>query len=67
MRTKGIHDPELAQRLRINLDETLGKNSLNKLVKPIQKLAKSIIEISSKVHKPKTYNEAVNNPINANK
>lgn len=31
------------------------------------KLAKSIIKTSSKVHKPKTYNEVINNPIHGNR
>lgn len=36
-------------------------------VKLICKLAKSLIKTSSKVYKPKTYDEAINNPIYRNK
>lgn len=36
-------------------------------VRPIRKLAISLIEINSKIHKPKTYNEAIDNPIYGNK
>lgn len=35
-------------------------------VKPAHKLAKSLIETSSRVHEPKIYNEAINNLIHGN-
>lgn len=33
----------------------------------MQEIAKSVIETSNKVYKPKTYNKVVNNLINRNK
>lgn len=36
-------------------------------IRLVYKLAKSLTKISSKVHKPKTYNEAINNLIYRNK
>ena len=36
-------------------------------IKLIRKLAKSLIEISKKVHKPKTYDKAINNLIYGNR
>ena len=67
IRGEGAHDPPLAQRPKTDLGETSGENPPNGLVKPAQELAKSITETSSKVRKPKTYDEAVNNPINRNR
>lgn len=37
--------------------------SMGSGVKPIHKLAKSLIETSSKVHELKTYDKAIDNPI----
>lgn len=49
---------------RTDLDGISNKNSLrNRLVKSAYKVAKSVIETSSKVQEPKTYNKAINNPI----
>lgn len=56
MKTKGLHNPagqtrikaqgahnlSLAQRPKTDLDGTSGKNSSDRLVRPVQKLAKSI-------------------------
>lgn len=67
MRAKGFYNPPLAQRPKIDLVGTLGKNSLNRLIKPAQKRAKWVIKTSSKVHEPKTYNEAINDLINGNR
>lgn len=52
---------------RTNLDGTTGKNFANGLVKPVQELAKSVTETSSKMQEPKTYDEAINNTIHRNK
>ena len=46
------------------LDENL---LVERLVRPVQEFAKSVIETSSKVQEPKTYNEAINKPIHGNK
>lgn len=67
MRVKVTHNLLLVQKLKTDLSKTLGKNSLEELVRLIQKLAKFVTKNNSKVSKPKTYNEAVNNLINRNK
>lgn len=67
IRAESLYKSLLAQRSRLDLGETLSKNFSNGLIKPMQELIKSVTKISSKVHKPKTYNEAVNNLINRNK
>ena len=67
IRAEGAHNPPLAQRPRTDLGGTSGKNPSDGLVRPAQELAKSVTETSSKVREPKTYNEAVNNPINGNR
>lgn len=67
IRAEGPYDPPLAWRPRIDLGRTLGKNLSDGLVKPMQELAKSVTETSSKVCKPKTYDEAVNDLINRNR
>lgn len=53
--------------VKIDLDGTLDKNTSNELIKPVQELAQLVTEISSKMHKLKTYNEAVNDLINRNR
>ena len=53
-------------RPRIDRDGTID-NSPSGLIKPTHKLAKLVIETNSKVYKPKTYNETVNDPIYRNK
>ena len=63
MRIHPFYDPNS----RTDLGETLGKNPLDRLVKPMQELAKSITETSSKVCETKTYDETINDPINRNK
>lgn len=67
IRAKGSHNPSLVWRLKANLDGTLSKNLLNKLVKPAQKLIKWVTKISSKMREPKIYNKIVNNLINRNR
>lgn len=57
MRRNRSHNPTVP---RTDLDTSLG-------VKIACKLAKSLTEISSKVHKPKTYNEAIDNSIYGNR
>lgn len=53
---------------KTDLGWTLDKNFLgDRLLKLVNKFAKSVTETSSKVHEPKTYNEAINNPIHGNK
>lgn len=44
-----------------------GQNSLEKLIRSMQKLAKSVIKTSSKIYEPKTYDKSVNNLMNRNK
>ena len=59
------HD-SLIQRPKTDWGGTSGK-SPSRLVRPAQELAKSVTETNSKVREPKTYNEAVTNPINGNR
>lgn len=54
------------QGQKIDLDRTLNKNPLDKLIKLMQKLAKLISKITSKICKCKIYKKAVNNLINVN-
>ena len=63
MRIYLLFDP----KLRTDLDGISGKNSADRLVRPVQELAKSVTETSSKVQKPKTYNKAINDSIYGNK
>ena len=67
IRAEGAHNPPLARKPRIDLGTASGKNLSDGLVRPAQELAKSVTETSSKLCKPKTYNEFINNPINRNK
>ena len=67
IRAKDAHDPPLARRPRTDPGGTSGGNPLDGLVRPAQELAKSVTETSSKVREPKTYNEAVIDPINRNR
>ena len=66
MRTEGSHDPPV-QKLRTDRGGISGKNPSDGLVRPARKLAKSVTETNSKVREPKTYNEAINNPIHGNR
>ncbi|MCJ1347848.1 hypothetical protein MMC31_006078 [Peltigera leucophlebia] len=51
-----------------DLDGTSGKNPLgDRLVRPTRKFAKSVTKTTSKVREPKTYNEAINDPIHGNR
>ena len=52
---------------RINLGEILGKNLLDRLVKPLQEFTKSVTETNSKVQKFKIYNKTINNLIHENR
>lgn len=53
---------------RTDLDKISSKNFLeNKLVKPAYKFTKSIIKTSSKIHEPKTYDDAINDFIYGNR
>ena len=67
IRAKSAHDPPLARRPRTDPGGTSSKNLSDGLVRPAQKLAKSVTETSSKVREPKTYDEAVNGLINRNR
>lgn len=67
MRAEGPHSPSLVRRPKTDLGRTSGKIPSDGLVKPVQELAKLVIETNSKVCEPKTYNEAVNNAIDRNK
>lgn len=53
-------------RPRIDWGKIIGKSPRG-LVRPARKLAKLMTEISSKVHKPKTYDEVIYDPIYGNK
>lgn len=67
IKAESSYKPLLAQKPRIDLDKISDKNSSDELVKPTQELAKLVTEIISKVCKPKTYDEAVNDLINGNR
>ena len=59
---------QLAQKPRIDQGGTSGENpSAEGLVRPAQEFAKSVTETSSKVREPKTYDEAINDPIHRNR
>lgn len=67
IRVEGTHNLSLARRPRTDLGKTSGENPSDGLVRPAQELVKLVIETSSKMCKPKTYNKLVNNSINRNK
>lgn len=67
MRAKGTHHLPIARRPKTDLGGISGKNPSDGLVKPTRELAKSVTKTSSKVREPKTYDEAVNDPINRNR
>lgn len=67
MRAEDFHDLPPARRPKTDLSKTSGENPLDRLIKPVRELAKSVTETSSKMRKPKTYNKAANNQINGNK
>lgn len=55
-------------KLKIDLVGILSKTSLrDELVRSIYKFVKLVTKINSKVHKSKTYNKIINNPIYENK
>lgn len=63
---KSTHNLLLKQRPRIDPSKTSSENFLDRLVRPVQELFKSVTKTSSKVHESKTYNQAVNNLSNGN-
>ena len=63
MRIHLLFDP----KPKTDRGKTSGKNPADGLVRPAQELAKSVTESCSKVREPKTYNEAINNPIHDNR
>ena len=68
MQTKRMKTGPQDPKLRIDLGGTIGKNPLGEqLVRPMYKFAKLVIEISSKVQEPKTYNKTINDSILENK
>lgn len=52
---------------RIDLVEMLGRNPSDGLIRSIRELVKSVTKISSKLHKPKTFDEVIKNPINGSR
>ena len=67
IRAEDAHDLPVARGPRTDLGKTSGKNPSDGLIRPVQELAKLVTETSIKVRKPKTYDEAANNPINGNR
>ena len=66
VRTEGLYNQ--IQKPKIDLGGILSKNlSAEELVKPALEFAKSVIETSSKVREPKTYDKAISNLIHGNK
>lgn len=64
MRIDLSHNP----KPRTDLGGTSGKNPLGDgLVRPAREFAKSVTETSSQVQEPKTYDEAINDPIHGNR
>ena len=62
-----IHHPR-NPKPKTDLGGISGKTPLgDRLVRPAYKFAKWVTETSSKVHEPKTYNEAINDPIHGNR
>ena len=51
---------------RTDLGGRSDKNLTDRLVRLVREFAKSVIETSSKVQKPKTYDEAINEPVHGN-
>lgn len=66
MRTKNSHNQLKIGKPRINLADTSNKIPAKMLVRLMQEFAKSVTKISSKVHKPKNYNEVINDAIHRN-
>ena len=63
MRIHLPHNP----KPRTDLGGTSGKSLADGLVRPVRELAKSMTETSSKVREPKTYDEAINDPVHGNR
>lgn len=51
------------QKPKTDLSGTISENPVDKLVRLMQKLAKSVTEISSKIRQPKIYDEVINNSV----
>lgn len=51
---------------KIDLSKIIGKNPIDKLVKLVQELAKSVTKTSSQIQEPKTYDKAINNLVHGN-
>ena len=60
IRAESANNPLYGRRLRTDLGRPLGNNSSDRLVKPMQEVAKSPTRTSSKRGKFKSYNDAVN-------
>ena len=68
MQTKRIRiHPPHNPKPRIDLGGISGKNPADGLVRFAQELAKSVTETNSKMREPKTYDEAINNPVHRNR
>lgn len=67
MSTKATHDLLLVRKPRPDLDKILGENPLERSVRPMWEFAKLLTETSSKLPKPQTYDETINNTIHGNK
>ena len=63
MRIHFLHD----LKPRTDLGGTSGKNLANKLVRPMQELAKLVTETNSKVREPKTYDKAIKDFVHGNR
>lgn len=56
------------QEPKIYLNRILSNNCLGDgLIRPVYKFAKLVTKTKSKMQKPKTYDKAMNDPINENK
>lgn len=60
MITEDFHKQFLL-RLKIDQDKILGKNTSERLIKPMYKSAKLIIKTNNKMYELQTYNEASKN------
>lgn len=56
LKVEGAYNLPLPRRPKIDLSKRSGKNLLDRLVRLMQKLAKSVTKISSKIREFKTYN-----------
>ena len=65
MKTRGFLDPQ--HKPKIDQGGGTSGKSLDGLVRPMHKLAKSLTEINNKVYKPLTYDETINDIVYGNK